>query len=439
MAIKLKSILFEGKVYKNGESPIMIRLTKDRKSTYISLNYTAKPEHWNKQKSHLYSSIPRITSLEKNSYTKEELKGLQTLYKGIEVHPNHNKINNEITKKLGAIQGLIDRHILLDRPLSINAIKETLTSESLGSDLSFIKYADKKVKEELLVGNIRTHKRYKTVIEKLKEFLKDKDLLFADFNHDFLVKYEAYLKNVKKNKTNTIHTNIKTVRAILYKAIKDKLFDQTKNPFFTYSLKEDRKTRKEKLTLAELGSIKTLDLKPDSLLYHSRNCFLFSFYNAGIRIGDLLQLTWNNITQASRLEYKMDKQGHEKSIKLRPEALEIIESYKKGKNKEDFIFPFLPSEACKMDRASLLNLVSSKTTLINKSLKQIGELANIEKKISTHIARHTFSDIARQKNVNIYDISKALGHSSIKQTESYLKSFDEGSLDSAFNKVFEGL
>ena len=51
--------------------------------------------------------------------------------------------------------------------------------------------------------------------------------------------------------------------------------------------------------------------------------------------------------------------------------------------------------------------------------------AVINKKISTHTARHSYADIARQKTDNIYNLSKTLGHSSIKITEAYLASFDE--------------
>lgn len=54
-----------------------------------------------------------------------------------------------------------------------------------------------------------------------------------------------------------------------------------------------------------------------------------------------------------------------------------------------------------------------------------------------HIARHSFANIARQKKVNVYDISKALGHSSLKITESYLSKFDTTSQDATMKQVFE--
>ena len=54
-----------------------------------------------------------------------------------------------------------------------------------------------------------------------------------------------------------------------------------------------------------------------------------------------------------------------------------------------------------------------------------------------HISRHSFANIARQKNANVYDISKALGHSSLKITESYLSKFDTQSQDETMKQVFD--
>ena len=56
--------------------------------------------------------------------------------------------------------------------------------------------------------------------------------------------------------------------------------------------------------------------------------------------------------------------------------------------------------------------------------------------LAFHIARHSFANIARQKNANLYDISKSLGHSSLKITETYLSNFDTESQDKTMKHVF---
>jgi len=48
-----------------------------------------------------------------------------------------------------------------------------------------------------------------------------------------------------------------------------------------------------------------------------------------------------------------------------------------------------------------------------------------------------FADIARQKTDNIYNLSKTLGHSSLKVTEAYLSSFDEKAVDDTLDSMFK--
>ena len=74
---------------------------------------------------------------------------------------------------------------------------------------------------------------------------------------------------------------------------------------------------------------------------------------------------------------------------------------------------------------------------INDNIKMIASKAGIKTNISFHIARHSFSEACRASNISIYDISKALGHSSIKVTETYLKGFDDLAVDAAMTKVFD--
>jgi len=179
-----------------------------------------------------------------------------------------------------------------------------------------------------------------------------------------------------------------------------------------------------------------------------------AFYCAGMRAGDLIQLRGTNIVYDGgwRISYRMDKTDTIKEILLLPESLEIITRYVDlEKRTTDYVFPLLdngtnyakaitwedkerlPHEVKK----HLLQQVNSKNSLLNKYLGKLAEMAGITKKVSMHIARHSFANIARQKNANVYDISKALGHSSLKITESYLSKFDTQSQDETMKQVFD--
>lgn len=124
------------------------------------------------------------------------------------------------------------------------------------------------------------------------------------------------------------------------------------------------------------------------------------------------------------------------SIKLKDKPLAILEYYK-SEDPEDFIFPFLRNGADYSDKKFLFDQLGAKTALINKYLKEVAKKAKINKRITTHTARHSFADIARKKTDNIYNLSKTLGHSDLKITEAYLASFDEEAVDSTIDDVFD--
>lgn len=136
-----------------------------------------------------------------------------------------------------------------------------------------------------------------------------------------------------------------------------------------------------------------------------------------------------------RLIYKMSKTGTTKNIKLMPQANNILDLYPKD-NPYNFLFPVLDVTKDLSDTMILHGDISSKNALINKYLKKLASKAEIQTKISFHMARHSFADLARTKGWTIYNISKALGHKNIKVTERYLKKFDTDGLDSKMDSLF---
>jgi integrase len=99
-------------------------------------------------------------------------------------------------------------------------------------------------------------------------------------------------------------------------------------------------------------------------------------------------------------------------IPIDPELMEIFNKYI-GVDK--YIFPLLNDE-------KVVNeiIIGSKLAYINKYLKEVAKYCGIFKKLSTHVARHTFTDLALEvSNGNIYEVQKSLGHSSVKTTELY--------------------
>ena len=223
-----------------------------------------------------------------------------------------------------------------------------------------------------------------------------------------------------------------------------------KNPFLVFKY-SGVKTEKEKLEIAEIEALEALELEEGSLDWHSRNCFLFSFYCAGIRAGDLLQLRWANV-EGGRLNYQMGKNHKTRDLKLVPQAAAILDLYRSENSKPtDYIFPFMSnrktyasaiSQADKDTLPSdmkqkLLEEVAAKNALLNKSLKKLAGKAGISKKVSMHIARHSFASIAVQKGIESNKVKSLLAHSRLQTTEGYMGNFSSSENDKALESVFE--
>jgi len=137
------------------------------------------------------------------------------------------------------------------------------------------------------------------------------------------------------------------------------------------------------------------------------------FYAGGCRGGDMLMMKWHNIADGKMI-YSQQKTGKKIILPVLPELQIIFERYK---NDSLYIFPLLQKE--KVVNEIVLN---SKLTFINKYLKELCKYSGIFKKITTHCARHTFSDISLSLNQNdIYGLRDVLGHTSVKTTEIYLR------------------
>lgn len=400
--------------------------------------------------------------------------------------PQYTKLNQELADIISKAKDTYKELGKKGQVSSSNII--TTMDKSENQIFSFIQFSENFAQRTLEAGDYRTYTKYITFLNKLKFFINGvkpekipsipkngkeleiylekmkKDLLFSEITLSFLNKFKIYLKKIPNTKNpdltlhpNTISKQFDNFKSLYHKGVieyKEEGLIINNNPFADFEC-ETIDTNKEKLTWEEIENIKALKLKKNSLYWHTRNCFMLAFYCAGMRAGDLIQLRGTNIVHENdnwRICYRMDKTATTKDILLLPEALEIIKEYVDlNKRTTDYVFPLLDNKAVYAKAVTweakeqlpydvkklLLQQTNSKNSLLNKYLGKIAIMAGIEKKVSMHIARHSFANIARQRNANVYDISKALGHSNLKITETYLSKFDTTSQDATMKQVFQ--
>lgn len=324
---------------------------------------------------------------------------------------------------------------------------------------SFIAFAKERAQIVYDGGGFRNWRKYNGLINKLEAFRKKRrlhDITMADLTPELLEKFDNFLHKWENQREegkllhpNTIQIQFNTLRAIVNKAVELGLLNASKNPFLVFKYK-GVKTFKEKLEQEEIDRIIDLELEKESLLWHCRNYFLFSYYCAGIRAADLIQLRWRNITNA-RLHYQMGKNHKERDLILVDQAINILKFYKKEDSKEtDYIFPLLSNtseyasfitqadkDTMKPElRQRMYEDVSAKNALINKYLKKIAQKAEISKTLSMHISRHSFAYIAQKSGAQSSAIKNILGHSNLSTTERYMGSFDTSKTDETLQSLF---
>lgn len=386
----------------SNEHSIMLRITVNRKHIRLKLMYSVAESQFN-----------------------AKAKGYQYIRSS---HPEHKRINAYIYDKIILAKDVVAGLENEGKTITPAIIRTKILQSKSGDMFLFCE----ELKTELLKqGHAGNYKKYRTILNSLKDFTKTPELYFDQIDSDFLSRYQGFLKEDGNTQT-TIHGYVGRIRSLFNKAIQKGIIEPGTSPFINYKIKQGKPV-KARLSIEEISAIESLSIEKDCLMFHVKNTFLFSFYNAGIRISDILLMTWDNI-QDGKLIYTMYKTNRVHSLKLKEKPLQILEIYRCKNGK--YIFPYLSEKYDYSDPMFLHNQIVAKTALVNKYLKQIASDAGIKKKVSTHTARHSFADIARQKTNNIYNLSKTLGHSSIKVTEAYLASFDQAAVDDTLDKMF---
>lgn len=400
----IKLVLRKSKKRRDGTIPIYLRITKNRKSRYLTTGVHVKASDWNERTERIRRS-----------------------------HPQHALFNDELERFLAeARKAAIDLRADGRKSSTATAIKHKLEGESHSDLFGFsANYAE----EQRLKGRYWEWRKVNVLIRKLRAFAKGGELAFAEIDTRFVERFESYMRKECGNATNTVAKNLQILQRMIVKAAKDGLISAGDNPFLYYKIKTE-KTTKDKLTIEEVDALEALELESGSPLRVTRDAFLFSFYCAGIRFGDLCRLKWWNVA-SGRLEYRMSKTGQQKSLKIVGPALQILNAYRSDAGtEEEFIFPLLDSRRDYSDPIYSRRQISSRNVVVNRNLKKLASMAGISINLSFHISRHSFADYARREGVDLYSISKALGHSSLTITETYLKSFDNDAVDGAMDELF---
>ncbi len=383
----------------NDKYPITLRVTKNRRSKYFKTPYNALEIEWNSKvgefnkKNSNYIQNNRLLNIIKNR-----------AYKII--------TDLEIENEYYTLEDFEQKFRINANPINQNIF---MFGEEIISEM----------KTSGRMGNARV---YYDTLNSIMRFQRNRHLTFKEINYTYLEKYENYLRS-RGGTDGGIGVRMRGIRALFNFAIKRNIINENIYPFKVYKVsKLKSRAVKKALTLKEVNRIVVLDLDKHPHLIHFKNYFLFSFYTRGMNFADMINLRWGNIIDG-RIYYKRSKTKGNFQIKIIEPVQEILVFYKEYPSDTNYIFPVLLKES--LTPSQIENRKNKVLKQFNYALKEIGRLANINKPITTYVARHSFATCLKQKGISTDIISESLGHQNLAITQAYLKNFSNSVLDEA--------
>jgi integrase len=398
----IKILLWKHDKKKNDTFPIALRITQNRKTRYIFTGKYIVEKDWDASASKVKKS-----------------------------HPNSARLNNFLITKLAEANKTLLTLEVEDKVVSSKNVKKEITNPL--SKKSFNEVSSEFLKELEENNKLTRLSSNKPLVKHVIEFANTESLKFHEIDETFLRKFMTFLKVKKGNSQRSIVNALILIRTLYNRAIKMEIADQKHYPFGVGKIRiKFPETEKVGLSIEEVQALEALDnltLQEE----HARNIWFFSFYLAGMRVADVLQIRWSDMYDG-RLHYRMNKNDKLLSLKLPEKILPILKHYKANKeHKKDFVFSELKNVNLKNPK-NVLAKTKTANKKFNKYLAKIAIKADIDKKLSMHISRHTFAHIAGDK-IPIPTLQRLFRHTSITTTVNYMSQFTHKDFDEALDSV----
>ncbi len=341
-----------------------------------------------------YESLKLFISTKKNKSIKEK------------------EIDLEIERK--ALERLYDRQLaILKSEVDENSILPVQSHQEFLINY-FSKLAEEKRDSK---GN---YENWKSSLKHLTNYLESKNMssiLVSELTSGIIIDFKKYLSNAKNAYGKDLAKNTKSsyfekFKSTVRKAIESELIP--KNILTGVKGLKTENSFKEYLTETEVKSLIAGECKIPVL----KDAFLFSCMS-GIRWSDLVKLTWEE-------------------VKFESDGIKIVFRQKKTKKEE---YHFINSGAAvflgkKTDEQKVFPGLKYSGYFNNKLREWVRSSGITDKHITFHSARHTYCCALLDQGIDIFTVSKMMGHSDIKNTMIYSKIVDK-KREAAANTIFK--
>lgn len=365
---------------KSGEYPIMLRITINKEVTDTSLKTLILPEYWDKQKKRVIKTAPDANNI--NAYLDDVITTIHYYYKQELLNGRH------ITAKM-----LKQRFLLIG----------TAPPSLLELFMKHTEDAHKLISADKI--SLSHYNKQRLVYRRLNEFCKKNgvnDMALDQFNRQTIHELEIFFRTDCNLSVNSTAKMLEFIRKGILWAYQCGLI--LINPFASYRIKKTE-TQVQFLNMQEISRIrkKQLDITRLDIV---RDSFIFSCFT-GISYADICKLTKDQIVSDPKgsgyIYLYRTKTNHPSFIPILPQSQEILDKY----------INRTPS-------GKIFHMLSNQKT--NAYLKELADICGIKKKLTYHVARHTFAvTVCLENGIPIETLSKILGHTNLRVTQSYAK------------------
>ena len=365
---------------KDGSFPLKISLNHKGKTALIGLNLSLMADQWDEKKQ-------RVTNHDNKVFLNKYILQQYTF------------LTNRLLQLTedGALKGK-----------DVYQIRDILTTDE--EDIKVVEFAECFRQFVASHENPKTRELYNATWKMIEKHNKHaENLHFEDITISWLDNFNIKMAATSPS-VNARNIHLRNIRAVFNYALDNEY--TTLYPFRRYSIRPVA-TRKRNLVPLQLLNI--FDYKCEPWQQKYVDCFKLSFLLIGINVGDLLELKPDSVVNG-RVEFIRKKTHRFYSIKLEPEAKEIINKYR-GKR---LLLNF--AEDCRTYRHFAYRL--------NECIK------SIRKGVTTYYSRHSWATIAASLDIPKETIAAALGHGGKSVTDIYIQ-FDRKKVDQANRKVID--
>ena len=401
MITSVRLMLNKSRRLNNGSYPLVFQVIHDRRKKLIYTGYHVKEENFDE--------------LEEKIVNDEDVVSTVT---------DIAKVNCELRKIRNRIHTRIRRLEQTKGSFTVEDILSHCIHKNLKQQFYLLRYIDTQIERKKTLKKDGTAAAYKSTRSSLGKFLNNSNIRMSEIDLRFIRRYEDFLHNSGVT-DNTVSYYLRNLRTLYNQAMTDGYLPQGEYPFIKAQTRP-AKTVKRALVRKDLQTLANLELEDTPKLNFARDLYLFSFYAQGMAFVDIVLLKKSDICNGV-LAYSRHKSKQLIRIAVTPQMKEVMDKYA---TEGEYVFPIINDKDSSEYKQYRLALAR-----INRYLKKIAAMVEIETSLTTYTARHTWATLARDCGAPVSVISAGLGHTSEETTRIYLKEFDVSQLDKANSMV----